>query len=377
MATIAANTTVLYLSVMKKGYVSSKMTVGAALILLIAGPAFGEDHAKNWGIVPVPVLGFSPDFGAIIGLAGIAFYGPDVGVPEGERVGLRNNTVAVNGFGTTNGSFVAVGATTNYFRQEFFRLDTRFASSRRPSTYYGVGSDSSKDDGIEHTPTAFELTVGPSVQVARDLFIGPEIDAAYTAVKEVKATEPTVIEDVARIGVGAQLIWDTTGGVFFPLRGVNIETRARQYLRALGGDHTYGIYTLDARAYRGVWLGHVLAVQGLYQRSWGDPDWNMLPGIGGDGVFRGLLEGRFRDEATLSAQLEYRAPVTSWLGFVLFGSVGQVGANVVDMEWSEPKLAAGAGVRIALNRAQRLNFRIDVSFVGEEISPYINAREAF
>lgn len=92
---------------------------------------------------------------------------------------------------------------------------------------------------------------------------------------------------------------------------------------------------------------------------------------------RGVLEHRYRDDVAVTVQAEYRLPITDRFGVVAFGSLGQVAESFPDLDATDPAIAGGVGFRVALNREQKLNLRIDIAFSPMGLAPYLNAREAF
>ena len=70
-------------------------------------------------------------------------------------------------------------------------------------------------------------------------------------------------------------------------------------------------------------------------------------------------------------------PLSPGFAVVAFGSVGQVGKSVLDLDMNDLKGAGGIGFRVALNREQRLNLRLDIAFSPSRIAPYVNMSEAF
>lgn len=354
------------------------------LLLLCSFPLIAQESEapKSWGVVPLPIIAYSPDFGGMFGAAAILFYGPDVGVPDQEKRGLRNNTVALNTIVTTNGSFIGALATTNYLDQERYRWDNSVAGSRIPRTFFGLGPEA--DEKEEYTSLSFGGETNFNVQAAEDLFVGPLYQYEFFSIEEresggVLAAEelPGSDTDIVASGVGARMIWDTTGGVFWPTRGFIVDTDLRYFPESLGSSYDFGLYGADLRRYITVFGNHVLALQGRYRGSWGDVPFQFLPSLGGDGPMRGLLEQRYRDDVAATVQAEYRLPINRRFGVVGFVSAGQVAEEAAELELAEPRVAGGFGLRIALNGEQKLNLRIDVAFSEVGTSPYVNMMEAF
>lgn len=337
---------------------------------------------RNWGVAPLPIVAYSPDYGGMFGAVAIFFYGPDVGVPEAERQGFRNNTLALNAIVTTNGSFIGAVAGTNYLRNERFRWDNTLSGNRIPRTFFGLGPEADLEEKYAALSLGGSTTF--TVQAARDLFVGPLYEYRYVEIGDlesegvlrtgaVRGSDDTSIAS----GMGLRGIRDTSGGGFWPTGGYVLDTDVRYFPEALGSTDTFGLYGADFRRYVSVFGRHVLALQGRYRGSWGDVPFHFLPSVGGDGAMRGLLEHRYRDETAATVQAEYRLPINDRFGVVGFLSAGQVAESVEKMDLTDPRVAGGIGFRVALNREQKLNLRIDIAFSSMGVSPYVNVREAF
>ncbi len=368
-----------------KTYTLSMYLLAAALLLVSPAAVKAEtpkQDYRHWGVVPLPILAYSPDTGGMFGLAAMFFYGPDVGVPEEERRGIPNNIAAINGIWTTTGSYVAAASTTNYLNELRYRWDNSLAVVYAPSLYFGTGPHANSEE------TYAEVRVGGETQfsfrVAPNLYAGPlfqweEVTLQETEDDGILATgELTGSEErMVLSGPGVGIIRDTTGGAFWPSSGSVTATDIRFFSGPTGSTESFGLYRLQYGRYFPVRKDHVLAVQGRFRGSWGDVPFQNLPSIGGDGVMRGLLEGRYRDNVAAILQGEYRLPLSPGFAVVAFGSVGQVGKSVIDLQVNDLKGAGGIGFRVALNREQRLNLRIDIAFSPSGIAPYVNMGEAF
>jgi len=374
-------------------------------ILLLAPPATLSAQ-RHWGVAPLPIIAYSPDTGGMFGAAAIFFYGPDVGIPEEQRQGFRNNTAAVNAIVTTNGSWIGAVSGTNYLRDERYRWDNAVYGNRAPGVFFGIGDDA---DDLE---TYQAETVGGetkfSRQVVNNLFVGPLYQYERTRILEtdddgalagsggagadgstatggtanggIASDDDTILgsEGITVVsGPGIAVIWDSTGGAFWPTRGARADAEVRTFPEITGSTTDFGLYRLRYVQYIPVGNRHVLAVQGRFRGSWGDVPFQHLPSIGGDGVMRGLLSGRYRDTVAAIAGAEYRVPVGRSLGIVAFGSVGQVGPDAASMDLTDLKGAVGLGFRVALNREQKLNLRIDIAVSPDGLAPYVNMGEAY
>jgi hypothetical protein len=102
---------------------------------------------------------------------------------------------------------------------------------------------------------------------------------------------------------------------------------------------------------------------------------------------RGYYEGRYTDKGCMSVQAELRQHLINRLGMVAFAGVGRVASSFSDFFKSQAAMNAplfsglkpsvGAGLRVALDRAEKLNVRLDVGFGHHAHGVYLNLAEAF
>ena len=102
-----------------------------------------------------------------------------------------------------------------------------------------------------------------------------------------------------------------------------------------------------------------------------------LPQLGGAELLRGYFEGRYRDRTLMLAQAEYRFPIIWRFGGVAFGGIGGVSHSLRTFNATAPKWAVGAGLRLQLNEAERLNVRADVGAGHDTFGFYVNVGEVF
>ncbi len=341
-----------------------------------------ESERSRWGVVPLPVVAYSPDTGGMFGGAAMIFYGDDVGRPREEKRGVPNNIAAVNAIVTTKESYIFAASTTNYLDGGRFRLDTAAATISQPQYYYGRGGDADGDVGYRETALNGKLQF--ALQIAEATYAGPLYHWEWAEIAPLEG-EPELQagvvagteKPVVLSGPGVAVIRDTTGGAFWPTSGTVTAGEVTLFHPNLGSTHSFGRYNVRHARYRSVWADHIVAVQGRFSGAWGAVPPQRLPGIGGDGVMRGLLEGRYRDTLAAVIQGEYRVPLGQSVAVVGFGSLGNVGRNIAELASGEVKGAAGLGFRIALNKEERVNLRIDIAYAPGGIAPYVNMGEAF
>lgn len=198
-------------------------------------------------------------------------------------------------------------------------------------------------------------------------------------------------------GAGWMTIVDTRNNIFFPSKGEYIESEFFYNSEILGSDFEFFRYTLNGSKYipinwaryRGgyyydderprhqIGLNHVLALQFYTQSHWGDPPFDQLARLGGANRLRGLYEGRFRDKHLMLFQAEYRAMLIWRLGVSAHAAYGMVAPTFRQYSLSNGRFTWGGGARFTIDKAEKINFRLDYGRGKYGSNFYITVGEAF
>jgi hypothetical protein len=184
------------------------------------------------------------------------------------------------------------------------------------------------------------------------------------------------------LSLAATVAWDTRDHVFSPQRGLLLSARAGGSVSSLdgpgGGFSNFAEGELDARAWLPLALPHGarLALQAGLRVAAGVVPFYLRPTFGGDHSLRGVLEGRWRDLTALSLQAEYAVPLFWRLGVDFFGGGGQVAPRPGGLAWSRFVPAGGAGLRLTVDRADRVIVRLDRGYSPGFASWYASIGEA-
>lgn len=170
-------------------------------------------------------------------------------------------------------------------------------------------------------------------------------------------------------GPTLNLLFDNRPNAINPTTGAYVSATLRPNWRPLGSDTNYQSLLLDVRKYLPLSgpAGNVLA---FWSYSWltlhGTPPYLDLPSTGWDtygNLGRGFIQGRFRGRSLLYEEAEYRFGLTRnrLLGGVVFANAQSA--------WEEAAHrpgpfvpAAGAGLRLNVNKIARTNLAIDYGF---------------
>jgi hypothetical protein len=252
-----------------------------------------------------------------------------------------------------------------------------------PDRYFGIGGDT--PDSAEEAFTA--RSIQAAAQWTRTLRGGLKAGAiGLWRTQDMVETDPGRAlargsapgsGDWTAAGLGPQLAWDTRDNAYFPASGDWVELGYAFFTPWDGPGSSFRQLRFNARRYQGLGRRQVIAFQLHLDIMEGRVPFSLLPGLGGGSLLRGYYQGRHRDKSLALLQTEYRFPIWKRLGGDVFASGGTVAPDPAALPEGSLRAAAGAGLRIRLNR-EGVNLRVDVAFNREgNSSQYLNFMEAF
>jgi outer membrane protein assembly factor BamA len=178
-------------------------------------------------------------------------------------------------------------------------------------------------------------------------------------------------------GIGAVMNYDTRNDLFFPEKGVFLESSLQIFTKHLYSDYAFSRYSLDGSAYLSPYKHHVIAFNFVFEINAGEVPFNYLSMIGGTKRMRGYYEGRFRDKKLLIGQVEYRAVLYKRFGAVVFADLGSVQNRWKELSSNNFHTTLGGGLRFKLSKKENVNVRLDAGFGKESSAFYFTIGEAF
>jgi hypothetical protein len=181
---------------------------------------------------------------------------------------------------------------------------------------------------------------------------------------------------ISGIGLVGQL--DTRDYIFNPTKGVFMETEIFANAKFTQSNFTYQRLSLDFAKYVRIKQDHTLAFHINTAMILGDPIFYDLLYFGSPKLMRGFQDRRFKDKNILVLQGEYRFPIYKWVQGVSFLSGGTVAASYSEIFENDYKISFGAGLRIVLNKKDRVRLRLDYGrTINEGGALYITINDAF
>ncbi|MFN8341428.1 MAG: BamA/TamA family outer membrane protein [Cyclobacteriaceae bacterium] len=179
-------------------------------------------------------------------------------------------------------------------------------------------------------------------------------------------------------GAGFVYLYDSRDNVINSSKGAYLDISNYFFGRSIGSNYSFNNVIIDGRKFYSVGKKQVLALQAVFQYNEGNVPWRQLANMGGFNMMRGFYQGRHRDRDYVAAQVEYRFPVWKYLGMTVFAATGEVEHSIGDFSLRELKLSGGTGIRVQVDKKERVNIRFDMGFTSRGLTGfYVNIGEAF
>ncbi len=379
---------------------------------------------EPWKLYPsiIPSVGYTPQNGFLIGITSLA--GIYLGAPETTTI----SNIALIGFYTSKNQIVLQSRNTLMLPDNAWQLqgDYRFFITNQPT--YGLGSGRDTELGVSVGGQGTTAIVQGQQDMDFDfvrlhqlvlkrirgpLYAGASyrLDRYFDIVDrqlQPDATPPVVTSHFAyseqfgfskkaygASGIGAELVYDSRDSTISAYRGWYVNPSFRVYPKALGSSQDATFAQLDVRTYIGLSDGvprNVLAFWFLGSGvTSGRLPYLALPSIGwdfGNRSGRGYVQGRFRGDAELYGEAEWRFRITGngFLGGTVFANASTFSRPAVDIAgYSEPREklfstvrpAGGVGLRFMMNREARNAVTLDFAAGQDSFGIYFGAGEVF
>jgi outer membrane protein assembly factor BamA len=339
--------------------------------------AFAQKDSS--GFVIFPVLARSIETGWSIGAASsVTFHFKDK-----EHAARTSNIQGISIY-SSHRQFIAAINGSIYFPSEKFIINQQLSYSYFPDKFWGLGKNAPDSNEENYSYHQYYIYLHPQLLLSKNLFLG--IVYEYQNVADVKYDSGKLFDKeniLGRMGyhasgLGLSVTYDTRNNAFSPDHGALLQFYFNHFAPAFASDYTYTNFVVDIRKFISLYGQQVLAFQAYGFFNVGEVPLRSLASLGGANEMRGYYAGRFRDKNMYVLQSEYRTPLFWRLGAVAFGDVGNVADNLSGINFKDVKYSAGLGLRFALNKAEKLNLRIDYGIGSDRNNGfYVQLGEAF
>jgi outer membrane protein assembly factor BamA len=336
--------------------------------------------SKNHHILILPVIARSIETGWSFGIATSGTF--SLRSPNDSIT--RTSNLQALALVTTQSQIVAALNGSIYLPGEKFILNQQFSYSYFPDQFWGIGKIAQDSSQEPYKYRQFYVYLHPQRLLARNFFLGMRYEFQKVFNIEYKPGGIFDQENVAGrtdyhvSGLGLSFTFDSRNNAFSPDRGAMYQFYFSHFDPFFASDYKYTNFVIDLRRFLRIVRGQILAFQAYGFFNTGDVPLRSLASLGGSNCMRGYYFGRYRDKNMGVLQAEYRIPLFWQLAAVVFGDCGNVGSRLGELNFQELKYSYGGGLRVALNKAAKLNLRLDYGIVpGSTNGFYLQLGEAF
>lgn len=267
-----------------------------------------------------------------------------------------------------------------YLKNNSYHIEAFAEVKYWPANYYGIGSDS-PDEPAKYEATDREIRLAMERKFFDSIYVG----GIYHYKDESHVLEASPLFDAGvtgadggvQSGLGLIFSYDSRDKVNDARKGLYFKYTGIEYGSSLNSDYRYTSQELKLYKYLTLHGKAGLALGGYLRSSRGEVPFRSLSTPDGIRILRGIERGRYRDRDLLALQAAYRFPLAARWGAVVFADTTQLANTLADLSSQEWKSSIGAGLRWALNPVERLNVRLDVSYVENQPGLVLEIRDAF
>jgi hypothetical protein len=335
-------------------------------------------EGKNSRFLLFPFILKSPETSWGFGTAGAFFFKAKKNEPD-----VRTSDISLISLYTLRKQLVVVLSSTVYFKGEEEILRTQISNSFYPDRFWGIGNDTRYEDMEEYSIHQYFINPQLLIRIKHKFYIGANVefqrvyDFSYVSGGLFDQQNITGRAGGSIPGVGLLFTWDARNNAYSPDKGFFAELNSSRYSEKIGGSFDFWAHTIDLRKFFTLRKNTVFAAQSVLRMTSGDVPVRNLSMIGGSELMRGYWKGRFADKNMFALQADLRQFLFWRIGIVGFAGVAQVSDKLAHFGLNEFHLAGGAGLRLMLQKKEKLNLRIDYGIGEHSTGLYVILKEAF
>ena len=283
-----------------------------------------EHHRGALVAAPLPLV--SPAIGSgIIPVLGYIFP-----FQEKDKVSPPS-VVGAAGLITNNGSRGFALGGDLYMKEDRYELKAAYFHGNIDYNLYGVGyvnGNAGLKLPLEQTGQLFFIeflrNIGWKVFVGGRFVTGNSV----VTIRPTSGDTPPIPPDVGLTtnlrAIGMEVVRDTRPNRFYPLKGSLADFTGDFFAQSLGSKYSFQSYKVTFNKYWSLADKQVLAYNGFFCATGGQPPFYGNCIYGTNSELRGYTAGRYLDRYMFATQLEYRLVLPWRLGLVGFGGLGEV-----------------------------------------------------
>ena len=360
------------------------LLVNNLIIAQTGEDSLSADQKSGW--LAFPFVSYAPETEWAFGAAGLFYFR----TPSNNFVDSRASNIITAAQYTTKKQIMVELDYDLYFLNDDYRFYGYISYNKFPSSFFGVGNFTKKEDEEVYTPKYFFIkNTFIKRLIAKNkggLYVGLHQEFRYDKITE---SEPDGIINTTQLngskggnvsGLGVNAIYDTRDNTFSSSEGEYVEAQLSFFTKYFFSDFNFNHLFFDLRKYKSLSIFNlqtVLAMQFSASFTSGEVPFYVLPTFGGSYNMRGNYQGRYRDNNSYFLQGEYRFPVYWIIGMTAFAGVAQVAKEISDYSLNGLKVAYGFGIRLNVIPDEKIFLRADFGFSNEGSQIYLGFGEAF
>lgn len=337
---------------------------------------------REKGLVPIPLLYYTPDTRFAYGLS-LAYYFKMKS--KTDTTSTRLSYIQGLADYTQNRQLDLWSYWYIFLRDEKWILKGETRYRNFPDRFYGIGNTTADSDVelFEYNLVSIKKLV--MRKVAPNTYLGCDFNFAYLYRFRLDGEGQLANGNITgsrggrNSGFGGVFLIDTRDNVANATKGKFFELSSYFYGGYAGGNFRYtNVLATYNRYWRLPWgRNHFLASNSFANLNFGRPPFIFLSAAGNEDILRGYPRNRYRDMRFMGTQLEYRLPLFWRIGVVGFAGIGEVFDQTSEISLNYLKFSFGGGLRLMLNRKERVNLRLDYGIGQGSTGFYLGLMEAF
>ncbi len=340
------------------------------------------NNSKRLRISPLPIVYYSPETKLGIGaLVALNF-----------STNRKKDTLTKGSFSqnfiiyTMNKQYNIGNQSRIYFPKNKYIFNSKFNYKYFPEFYFGSETEQPKmhKDSIEYNNTILDLR--GYKKIGKGIYLG--LITRFNKVANIKSGEGHFIQEKPlgylgywELGFAPAFTIETRDNFVFPSKGYFLELAYFMNPSWQGKSYQYNQVKIDYRKYFPLKIlskHDVLAFQFQANISKGDVPFKDMSEIGGAYSMRGYYTGFYRYKNMYSVQSELRTTIYKCIGAVCWFGGAFMPQKWYNWSGIKFKPNAGIGLRITINKKDKLNLRLDQGFGNQNQNGfYLDVAEAF
>lgn len=310
-------------------------------VSLIGGPHYSTDTKLGLGLVAAGVYN----------------------THRGDSLTPESN-ISLYGDITTTGFYLLGIRGNNIFERKRWRIDYTLYFFSFPSAFWGIGFNNGDNDAnaCKYMRRQTEVKADFMIRLAEGLYMGPSVGFQFIHGSDFNDFGISHLNGEERItryfGYGLLISYDSRDFIPNAYKGIFVKLLQKGYTNFEGKPFFNTAITFDY--YKKGWKGAVFAFDLYSELQYGAVPWTMKATLGGSNRMRGYYDGRYRDDNSLSMQVEYRQKIYNRHGIAIWGGCGTIWGKGRPFQWNHFLPNYGIGYRWEFKK--RMNVRLDYGF---------------